>query len=50
MEAINFFESIDFLEKQKCPNCGSDIDYGLTTTYSDKNKAHLCNECGKILK
>jgi predicted RNA-binding Zn-ribbon protein involved in translation (DUF1610 family) len=50
MDAINFFESVEYLEKPKCPKCGSDIDYGLTTTYKEKLKAHTCNECGEILK
>ena len=39
MEPINFFESVDFLEKPKCHKCGTDIVYGVTTTYKESKKA-----------
>lgn len=50
MEPINFFESVDYLEKPKCPNCGSDIEYGVTTKYDEKKEVHTCKGCGEELR
>lgn len=50
MEPINFFESVDFLEKPKCPKCGTELEYGINTTYKESKKAHICNGCGTVLK
>jgi len=49
MEEMNLFNSVEYLEP-KCPNCGNKIDYGITTTWDDKKEAHICNNCGKVLK
>jgi len=48
MEPIKFFDSVEHLEP-KCPGCEEKIDYGVSTKYSDKEEAHVCN-CGKVLK
>jgi len=45
MEGINFFESMDYLEP-KCPKCKIKIDYGVTTKYDEKQKTHICLNCG----
>jgi len=47
--AINFFSSVEYLEP-KCPKCESKVDYGVTTTWDEKKKAHKCNNCGFLLK
>lgn len=49
MEELNLFNSINYLEP-KCPKCGTKIDYGVTTRWSDKRQAHICNNCGKVLR
>ncbi|MBI4141314.1 hypothetical protein HY484_00135 [Candidatus Woesearchaeota archaeon] len=49
MEAIRFFDSMDFLEPH-CPNCDSKLSYGVTTKYSEKEGTHVCLECGGVLK
>jgi len=48
-QAIDFFRSVSFLEP-KCPKCESKVDYGVTTSYSEKHKAHVCNNCGYVMK
>lgn len=47
--SINFFNSMDHLEP-KCENCGSKIDYGVTTTFDEEIEAHRCNKCNCIIK
>ncbi|MFP4403147.1 MAG: hypothetical protein ACOC3X_03630 [Nanoarchaeota archaeon] len=47
--AINFFNSVDFLEP-KCKNCGFKIDYGVTTRWDDKINGHICIKCNKPLE
>jgi len=49
MEPIYFFNSVEHLEP-KCPGCSGKIDYGITTSYSEKAKAHECNGCHTVLK
>jgi len=49
MEPIKFFDSVEHLEP-KCPKCSSKIDYGITTQWSEEEQAHVCNECGEVLK
>ncbi|MDP7180042.1 MAG: hypothetical protein QF824_02130 [Candidatus Woesearchaeota archaeon] len=46
---LNFFNSAEHLEP-KCPGCEGKIDYGITTNYTQKHQAHVCNDCGHILK
>ncbi len=46
---INFFNSIEYLEP-RCEKCGSKIEYGLTTEFSEKLNAHICLKCGNVLK
>lgn len=48
MEPINFFMDPKYLEP-KCPDCNTVIDYGVTTRYSEKSKAHICIKCGRIV-
>lgn len=45
----NFFESIEYLEP-KCPNCGTKIDWGMSTNYQDKYESHVCNTCNHVFK
>jgi len=49
MGAINFFDSIDYLEP-KCPRCNSKVEYGVTTRFDDEKKCHVCLKCGELLK
>lgn len=44
MMAINFFNSVDYLEP-RCRHCGSKIDYGITTEWDDEKGCHLCSKC-----
>jgi DNA-directed RNA polymerase subunit RPC12/RpoP len=46
--SMNVFNSFEHLEP-KCPNCGSKIEYGVTTEYSDEANTHLCLSCGHRL-
>ncbi len=49
MEPIRFFDSVEYLEP-KCPKCECVIDYGITTEWDEKSKAHKCRKCGTVLK
>lgn len=49
MEPIKFFDSVEHLEP-KCPKCSAKIEYGITTQWSEEKQAHICNNCGEILK
>lgn len=49
IEELNVFNSVEYLEP-KCPKCGIKIDYGISTTWSDKRQAHTCNKCGMVLR
>lgn len=49
METINVFESPEFLDP-KCPKCQSKIEYGVTTKWNDQEEAHVCKNCGTVLK
>lgn len=42
---LNVFENIEALEP-KCPRCRTKIVLGVTTTYYDKVRAHVCLKCG----
>jgi hypothetical protein len=44
------YDYLDYLNGPKCPNCGSKIDYGVTTEYSDELECHICLSCGQVLK
>lgn len=46
---VNVFDSIDYLEP-RCPKCNVKIDYGINTEYSDAHNAHVCNNCGMIIR
>lgn len=46
---INFFNSLDHLEP-KCPQCGTKVDWGITTEYSDEHECHVCKECSFVFK
>ncbi len=46
--AMNVFNSFEHLEP-KCPKCGSKIDYGVTTEFSDEAQTHICLACGQRL-
>ena len=46
---LNLFDSIEFLEP-KCPRCSNKIDYGVTTRYHTLKKAHVCLNCGFVLR
>ena len=48
MSAINIFNSVDYLEP-RCKNCGSKIEYGITTYYDEKLETHKCSNCDKIV-
>ena len=49
MGEINFFELVDYLEP-KCPKCQTVLEYGVNTEYDEKKKAHICINCGYVLK
>ena len=49
MEPIYFFNSTEHLEP-KCPGCDHKIEYGVTTSWSDKTNAQECNGCHTVLK
>lgn len=46
MGAINFFESMDYLEP-RCKKCQNKIDYGLTTRFDEERNCHVCLKCGE---
>lgn len=46
---INFFNSTEHLEPH-CEKCGSKIDYGTTTEFSEELNSHICLSCGNVLK
>lgn len=48
-EAINFFNAVNYLEP-KCPRCLAKIEYDVTTRYDEAKKAHVCKNCGVVLK
>ena len=47
--SLNVFNSIDHLEP-KCPGCDIKIDYGVNTKFDEEHDAHVCQECGAIIK
>ena len=49
VDDIHFFESIEHLEP-RCPKCKNKIDYGVTTKFNNRYKAHVCLNCNHILK
>ncbi|MBD3249323.1 hypothetical protein GF336_04725 [Candidatus Woesearchaeota archaeon] len=38
-----------FLTKAKCPNCSTEIHWGITTRYDSKQDAEICNVCKTVL-
>ena len=49
MRAINFFDSVEYLEP-KCPGCETVLDYGVNTKFDSRHKAHVCMKCGTALE
>lgn len=49
MEPLDILNSVEYLEP-KCPKCSSKIKYGVTTTWDEKEEAHVCKNCGTVLK
>ncbi len=49
MPELNFFDSMQYLEP-RCPKCKIVIDYGVNTKYNQKLGAHVCLNCGEVLK
>lgn len=49
MGAINFFESVEYLEP-RCPKCKEVLDYGVNTRFDPKQGTHVCKGCGTALK
>ncbi len=49
MEPINFFNSMAYLEP-KCPKCEHKIEYGITTEWNEKQKAHVCKNCHAVIE
>lgn len=49
MEAINFFNAIDFLEP-RCGKCNSVLKYGINTKFDNKLKNHVCVNCGELVR
>jgi len=45
MEPLKFFDMVELLDPH-CPSCSSKLDYGVSTKYNDKIRAHICNSCG----
>ncbi|MFH1317068.1 MAG: hypothetical protein ABII01_06115 [Candidatus Woesearchaeota archaeon] len=48
-DELNIFGSVEYLEP-KCSKCNNKIDYGITTTWDEKEQAHKCNSCGEFIK
>jgi hypothetical protein len=50
MEAINFFNAVQYLEP-KCTTCETKIDYGpQTTEWSAKLQSLICRQCKNAIK
>jgi RNase P subunit RPR2 len=49
MEAINFFNAINFLEP-RCNKCNSVLKYGISTKFDNKLNTHICVNCGEIVR
>jgi phage FluMu protein Com len=49
MGAVNFFESVEYLEP-RCPKCDQVLEYGVNTKYDQKRKNHVCLGCGAVLQ
>lgn len=55
MASIINYNTLDYLSSKEilephCPKCDSKVDYGITTTYNEKEDAHVCNSCGHVFK
>lgn len=46
---FDFFNSLEHLEP-KCPKCMVKVEYGINTEYDESKKAHVCINCGFVLK
>jgi hypothetical protein len=45
---MNYFDMTQYLEP-KCQNCGSRLDYGVTTKFSESVGSHVCISCGQVI-
>jgi phage FluMu protein Com len=45
---MNYFNTSEFLEP-KCPSCKIVLNYGVNTTFSDKQNSQICSSCDTIL-
>ncbi|MFH1398670.1 MAG: hypothetical protein ABIG95_00995 [Candidatus Woesearchaeota archaeon] len=49
MAESNFFDSLEYLEP-KCPECGTVLDWGISTRFDEVKEVHVCAKCGHILQ